>query len=312
MADTLIVGGAGFIGSHLAKTLAGRGENVHVLARPRTDLGRLDPYMRSITAHRVDVSDDRALRDFFRACEPSRIYYVAGRTHGQTPPTIGGTGDLFRESVGDLIRIVEAAASAPRPARALVRTGTLAEYGAAPLPYDEAAREQPLTPYGAAAVAGTHYLSVAAGKLPFRIANARLALIYGPGQSNEFLVPLMIERCLRGEPITINDPAATRDLLYIDDLIEALIALSDIDVGPGPINICSGAAVAMGDAAKVIARATGAPSGLIRTGDASAAAGARHLYGDPERAGQLLGWRARTPFEEGIGRMIKAARGDSR
>ena len=86
----------------------------------------------------------------------------------------------------------------------MIRAGSLAEYGLAPLPTREEAREEPVTVYGASLVAATHFVGALQSRLPFSVATARLALVYGPSQSIDYLVPLLITRCLAGKNSIVN------------------------------------------------------------------------------------------------------------
>src|SRR3546814_11080573 len=81
-----------------------------------------------------------------------------------------------------------------RPPRAVVRTGSIAEYGTGPLPYREDQHEEPETPYAVTHVIGTEQLRRLASILPFPVVTVRLALVYGPGQSEDFLIPRSEER----------------------------------------------------------------------------------------------------------------------
>ncbi len=76
MAKTLVTGGSGFLGSHLVRALAGRGDELRVLARRSSKLGHLD----DIEYERVtgDVTDRRAVRRAMQ--DVDRVFHVAGRT----------------------------------------------------------------------------------------------------------------------------------------------------------------------------------------------------------------------------------------
>src|SRR3546814_15465628 len=93
-----------------------------------------------------------------------------------------------------------------RPPRAVVRTGSIAEYGTGPLPYREDQHEEPETPYAVPHVIGTEQLRRLASILPFPVVTGRRALVHGPGHSEGFLLPAMIPRRLedrtRGVPGT--------------------------------------------------------------------------------------------------------------
>src|SRR3546814_15158544 len=80
--------------------------------------------------------------------------------------------------------------------------------------------------YAVTHVIGTEKLRRLAAILPFPVVTVRLAPVYGPGQSEDFLIPAMIRRCLEGQPLTVRHPDDRRDLLHIDDAVHGLMQLS--------------------------------------------------------------------------------------
>lgn len=303
MPRALIIGGAGFIGSRLARALLDRGDTVSILARPSTSTARLEGVLDRLTLHRADDRDADALGRAFRAADAETVYCLA-RTPRDGKAPLADAEALVESSIGALVRILKAAAAAPP--RLFVRAGTIAEYGDAAYPNDEAGRERPTTAYGAAALAGTHLLSALAPSLPFHSVTGRLALVYGPRQSTEFLVPLLVERLLAGEPVTIHDPEASRDFLYVDDAVAGLIALAGLKATQkDPINIGSGRALTMEEAAAIILKETGAASALIRRGERAKATGAQRLLLTTERAAAIANWRATIRFEDGVARLLR-------
>src|SRR5439155_23050557 len=111
--------------------------------------------------------------------------------------------------------------------------GGLEEYGTAPTPYDEFQREAPISPYSASQVATAHYVGVLQHHTMARIVTLRPALVYGPDQSTDFFIPSLIVSCLRGATFDMTDGTQGRDLLYIDDLVDAIVlaATAPLDGG---------------------------------------------------------------------------------
>ena len=133
------------------------------------------------------------------------------------------------------------------------------------MPYIESQREQPVSPYSASQVAVTHYLQMLAPHLSYRALTVRPALIYGPAQSSTFFIPRLIEHCLQGRDFGISSGHQGRDLLYIDDLIDALLLLLETPLSTGEIvNIGAGREYMMADVAATIIRLTGAKIRLIK------------------------------------------------
>jgi len=306
MARILITGGAGFVGSHLVAACVAAGHEVHAVVRPASDDRRLKAVAGRIVQHRIDLRETLAVRHCVAAVCPELIYHLAARPRRPEAPDLGDARASIEEDLGCLVALIAAAAGASPPPRRFVRAGSLAEYGTAPAPYREDRREAPLGVYGAGLVAATHLCAALQRRVPFQLVTARLALIYGPAQSTDYLLPLLIRRCLEGEETFVHHPLDRRDLIHIDDVVEALLRLGAAPLPGGSllVNIASGAAPTMRALATLIIAETGAVPDLIRFGDGQASSGAADLRGSTARARRILGWRARIPLPAGIARTV--------
>jgi dTDP-glucose 4,6-dehydratase len=130
---------------------------------------------------------------------------------------------------------------------------------------------------------------------------------YGPFQHPEKLVPRFITQALDDEPLTIHgDGRASRDWIYVEDDAEGIEALieADVDQVAGEvINLATGRDVSVVEVADLVLDALGKPSSLKRHVDERPGQVDRHI-GATEKAERLLGWRARTSFEEGLERTV--------
>lgn len=297
----LITGAAGFIGSHLVRRLHDRGNEVHALVRPETSLHRLADIIGAIRIHRLRLADDTALAGCLVEAAPEQVYHLAVETRLTAHPDFRGAALSVGEDLLNLIALLAALAKLPRPPAVFIRAGSIAEYGDAPVPYHEDQKEEPQTPYAAGLAAGTMYLRVLESALPFPGVTARLALVFGPGQSESFLIPALIQACLQNKPFQVNRPSDRRDLIYIDDAINALMLLAD-NPPPGSqaINIATGIAPTMREVAEHILQATGAAPKLLQFGDPAPQSGISEMRASPERARALLGWSATTKLDDGL------------
>ena len=142
-------------------------------------------------------------------------------------------------------------------------------------------------------------------RLPFPVVTARLSLTYGPAQSENFLIPSLISRRLASRHLCATRRAS--DLIYVDDVVEALLRLSSTDTPGGTIiNIASGNAPTMRETAMKIIAATEADPSLVEfRADSSEDV---DLLPSPEFALELLDWKARIPLHQGIGLTVASYR----
>lgn len=303
----LIVGGAGFVGSHLARHCVALGHEVHLLLRPSSDAARVADLQPGASLYRLSLSDGPALATCLAAIAPTHIFYMAVSTAGRHGTNVAQARGSVTGSV-DFLSFVEVVAGLANPPLAFVRTGSIAEYGEAQVPFREVQREEAVTGYAAAIVAATHCAQAIARHLPFPLVTARLSLVYGTGQASDFLVPTLISSCLGGKPVTLNRPLDRRDLLHVDDVTAALMALAETPLAGGEIiNIGSGETVSVAELADRIATLTGIdPASIQRKPQVLPVV--HHLC--IEKIGALVGWRPRIPLSQGLESLVSQMRGE--
>jgi dTDP-glucose 4,6-dehydratase len=131
---------------------------------------------------------------------------------------------------------------------------------------------------------------------------------YGPRQHPEKVIPRFVTQALTDTPLTIHgDGHASRDWLYVDDdaeAIEAIIA-ADVDSIAGEvINVATGLDLTVSQIADAVLDLLGKPPSLKCYVDERLGQVDRHI-GSTDKAERLIGWRARTSFEEGLARTVE-------
>ncbi|HEX4421625.1 MAG TPA: NAD-dependent epimerase/dehydratase family protein [Kofleriaceae bacterium] len=269
----LITGGAGFIGSNLAHWLARGGATVRVLddlSRPGVErnLGWLSAeHGPRIDVRISDVRDRLAVREAVRGV--ATVFHIAGQT-AVTASLVDPRHDFSVNAAGTL-EILEAIRAEPEPP-ALIYASTNKVYGCLtelPLrleagrwrPVDEllATRgideQRPLafrTPYGCSKGAADQYVLDYARSFQLPAAVFRMSCIYGPrqfGTEDQGWLAHFLIRAIDGAPITIyGDGRQVRDVLFIDDLVDALLRAANqitqlrgrvFNIGGGPSNTLS-------------------------------------------------------------------------
>jgi dTDP-glucose 4,6-dehydratase len=174
-------------------------------------------------------------------------------------------------------------------------------------PMDEEHPLEPRSPY-AATKAGADRLAYAyftTYGLPIVI--VRPFNNYGPRQHPEKVIPRFITQALDNEPLTVHgDGSASRDWLYVDDDAEAIEAIIDapLDLVAGEaINVATGVDISVVEIGLLVLELLGRPASLCEHVPERPGQVLRHI-GSTEKAARLLGWRARTRFEDGLERTV--------
>lgn len=302
----LITGCSGFVGSHLSSYFLARGDNVHAIVRGKGDGPR------GVTFHQSELNNPAGLDRCLATSRPDVVYHLATRTHWPLQDDLSDAAQSLQDDVGNLITLLAAVASSDKPLQTFVRAGSLAEYGPGPAPFSESQREQPISAYGAAIAAGTHYSQMLQSRLPFPVVTARLALVYGPGQSEDFLLPTLVSNCLKGIETVLQRPDDRRDLIDVRDAVRALALLGDAPPqGASILNVVTGIAPTMREVADLVVAATACDPALVRVNSDAVRGGTVDLRGAPDLMREQTGWYAEIPIASGIENLVDWNRGQT-
>jgi len=299
MARIIITGCSGFIGSHLAKYLVERDHFVHGIVRK----GQSVPT--HVIPHEIQFEDGKDLERCFSEVLPDIIYHLASPTYKNESNDLIDILHHLETDIGNLIRLLSVSYKCTPSLRAFIRVGSLAEYGPTPTPFREDHREQPLNIYAASLVAGTHIVQMLRQHYKIPFLTARLGLVYGPGQSEDFLLPRLVANCLKGERTIIVHPNYRRDMIAIEDIVKALTILGesppqDISI----LNLSTGVAPKVMDIAAIVIEKTCCDSTLVETQKSLNSLEIKDLRGSSELMQKKTGWRAQIPISEGVERLV--------
>ena len=346
-----ITGGAGFIGSRLARSLLKAGADVlaydNLHPQVHGDQPAPDP---SIPLVRGDVRDRQALQAAVHGYRPTIVVHLAAET---------GTGQSADEptryaevNVVGTAQLIEAMRSANPPPRRVVLAATRAVYGegayadavghlVVPAPrraadmaagrfglYDAGGNSLapratpeslPLAPasvYGSTKLMQEYLLQQTAA--PWGTAILRLQNVYGPGQSlrNPYtgVLSIFCQQAMAGQVLNVyEDGDIHRDFVFVDDVVAAFVAACTNDSALGRIiNIGTGARVSIADAAAGILGALGLPEDRLAVTGAFRVGDVRHAVADISLARELLHWDAKVSFEQGVSALVAWAKREAR
>ncbi len=312
MADYIVTGGAGFIGSNLVRRLALDGHRITVLDSLVT--GRrenLEGIEGEVEFVKGDVRDTSVLLETFASRGFECAFHLAAlpsvRLSLERPQETHDTN-----ATGTLN--VLAAARAVGCQR-LVFASSCAVYGdrSGP-PVSEESLPDPLSPYAAQKLLGENYCSLYSRFLGVQTVSLRFFNVYGPrqdaGSEYSAVVPKFIERALKGlAPVIYGDGQQTRDFVFVEDAVNACMLAASSDRAAGRmVNIGSGMETSVAELAVIVSELAGTD---LKPAHGPAVAGeVRNSCADIALAGRLLGYSPGFTLREGLektGDFFKAA-----
>jgi nucleoside-diphosphate-sugar epimerase len=319
---TLVVGGAGFVGSNLVKQLLDLGASEvlvvdNLLSAERENL----PDDERVSFVEGSIADDKVLADL--PTDREWVWHLA-TYHGNQSSIEDPIADHDNNLITTL-KLYERLKDFDSLSKVVYSGsgGTVA-----PKTFDEASatdEDQPISlhldsPYQISKIAGEFYSAYYHSREGLPISWVRFQNVYGPGEvlgagrwrgTNTVwrnVTPTFVYKALKHEELPLqNGGVATRDFIFVEDICRGLIATAE-DGTPGDVyNLASGDQVTIKDHAELINELAGNPTPIsiepAREWDHS---GKR--FGDPSKAREQIGFEVQVPWREGLERTVEWSR----
>lgn len=315
----LITGGCGFIGTSLISSLLANNpeQKIRVLDSlvtgseadlsevcdfTRVDASELPFNSAQIQFVQGDIRDEAVTRQCAEGVHT--IVHLAANT-GVGPSVEDPRLDMECNVVGTF-NMLEAARLNQVDKFVFASSGAPA--GEVDPPIHEELPPHPVSPYGSSKLAGEGYCSSYFRTFGVKTICLRFGNVYGPRSKRKAsVVAKFIKQALAGETCAIyGDGSQTRDFIYIQDLIRAILASIDAPVGGETFQIATGRERTVGEVAKLIAAALEKRGQHMRiTHEAQRLGDVMRNYSDTRKAKRMLGWEAQTGIEQGIDQTIE-------
>lgn len=282
----VVTGGAGFIGSHLCEMLVRGDWRVFSLDDCSTGSPENLERARSVGVETLDVDITTPDLDGAMAeARPQVVFHLAAMS---SVTLCARDPERCRTvNVEGTARVWEAAGRSG--AEKLVNVSSLAVHGVSP------------DAYGRSKLAAETLLARRASSARMRLTTLRPANVYGPrqpGDGESAVVATWLGAMARGEPLFLDgDGRQTRDFLYVDDAVAAMVLAADRADGH-TLELGRGVETSLVSLLETMTATTGWQG---RPGSRPARPGdIRRSVVDPRPAGDRLGWEARKGLEEGL------------
>ena len=293
----LITGAAGFLGSSLANHLVREGHQV----RGIDDLSTGDPQVLAPDVHftRGDVSDRPKLWTLLQ--EVDVVYHLAARV--SVSESVLYPRDYNEVNVGGTVALMEAMRDVG--VRRVVLASSGAVYGdLGEQPLKELVIPNPRSPYAVSKLAAEYYVRTIGRLWGIETVSLRIFNAYGPGQhlpaSHPPVVPYFLRQASRGGTLIVHsDGNQTRDYVYVDDVVSAMVAASTAPNVDGlVINVGSGIETSVRDLVKDVLDVTGGKPEVIYNSKTSG--GVSRMTADLTLAHEKLSYRPSIKLDDGL------------
>lgn len=305
----LVTGGAGSIGSNLARSLVTSGaEKVIILDDLSASYSWNIPNLEKVLFVKGDVTNDQDLRRVFHE-SPKIVFHLAAFFANQNSVDYPER-DLLVSQLGT-VKVLEYAVNSGSVERFVYASSGCSIYGAqAPLPLMEDFMSMNLTtPYQISKMAGELYCNFYSHHYGLNVVKARFFNSYGPGEvpgQYRNVIPNFIYWAMKGQPLPITgDGQMTRDFTFVGDICDALLAAGLSERASGQeINIASGVEISIGKLAEMINNITGNTQGTVQL-DRRKWDTKNRLLASISKAKDLLDYTPAVSFEGGLVQTVK-------
>jgi UDP-glucose 4-epimerase len=264
----LITGAAGFLGSSLANHLAREGHQVRGL----DDLSTGDPKVLAPDVHftRGDVSDRPKLWTLLQDVDV--VYHLAARVSVQE--SILYPRDYNAVNVGGTVALMEAMRDVGVKRVVLASSGAVyGDMNAESL--KESDIPNPRSPYAVSKISAEYYVRTVGNLWNIETVSLRIFNAYGPGQhlppSHPPVVPHYLRQALRGGTLVAHgDGSQTRDYIYVDDVVSAMVAAATAPNLNGQIvNVGSGTETSIKELIRIVLEVTNSSANVVYNSQSS-------------------------------------------
>jgi UDP-glucuronate 4-epimerase len=311
----LLTGGAGFIGSHVAEALLGRGAQLLIVDKlddfysPDWKNANLEQIRRTAEYEfsNIDICDIDPLRKLIARYKPDAIIHLAARAGVR--PSIEQPCLYERVNVAGTLNLLELGRELHIPK--FIFGSSSSVYGAASrAPFSEVQLDlRPLSPYAATKLAGEMLAYTYAHLFGLSVICLRFFTVYGPRQRPDLAIHKFTALIEAGKPVPVfGDGSSGRDYTYVSDIVSGVLSAVDYEFPAVPearfevFNLGNSQPVKLTELIKQLERATGRKA--LQEQKPPQPGDMPLTWADVRKAGRLLGYQPKTPLPDGLNQFV--------
>ena len=296
----VVTGGAGFIGSNLARHLLSTRNQVIIIDDLST--GRLENINDIIDDKNVrfiqgSITDVELLRDAFKGVQ--YVFHQAALP--SVPRSIKDPLTTNQVNINGTLNVLMAAKEAS--VQKVVYASSSSVYGDTPtLPKTESMTPHPLSPYAVSKLTGEYYGQIFTDVFRLPTVSLRYFNVYGPFQdpSSEYaaVIPKFIQNVLHDKPpVVYGDGEQTRDFTFIDDVVQANVRAAE-STATGVFNTAGGRRITVNELARTIMRLCEKELDIVY--EAARPGDIKHSLADSSKAHASFGYAPQFDIAKGL------------
>ncbi len=298
-----VVGGAGFVGSHLVEALLKSGAEPTVV--DNFWAGTEDRIPDSVRVYDCDIRDREQLEEIITTVGPDAVVHLAALHYipfcNQNPEA---TFDVNVLGTRNLLQACKSVSSVSK----FVFASSAAVYGPHDDPITEDIVPDPGDIYGRTKLIGEDLVESAGLQTDIDTSVARLFNIFGPRETNPHLIPEIVEQLDGGSRVVeLGNLSPQRDFVYVTDVADAFTTLLTTDREPGPFNVGSGEGRSVADVVETFEAVLGESIEIEQDSNRMRDDDPDHLYADVGRIRSETGWTPSVEFKTGIRRLLESS-----
>lgn len=293
----LVTGGAGFIGANLTHFLNRRYKNIHLIIRKKTNIWRLKPLLKQINLHEIDLGDKKNLQSVINQIYPKVIFHLAsyGNYHFQKD-----FSKIIKTNIIGTVNLLEACSQVNFDC--FINIGSSSEYGIKNKAMNESNILEPASFYAASKCAATLISQVFSEQHDKPIITIRPFSVYGPYEDKRRFIPTVMHQILQKKPIKLTPKITRRDFIHINDVINALIKVSqNAKYLKGKIlNVGTGKQYSNEDIVNILFKITKTKIKVEKGAYSSHQWDTNNWIADISKIKLLCGWEPKNSIEQGL------------